>query len=70
VKVRAEKTICDEVEMLWVAVVVGLSIDIGIVEESDGSDFICNDYDGLSKDLLNLHNLVVGVVLMPHTFKF
>ena len=56
--------------MFWEALVVWLACDVWVVEQSDGTDLITNDDDGLAKNLPDFDDLVVCTKLVVDTFNF
>ena len=58
----------DIVQMVTVALIILVIASVRVVEETDGTDFITNGYDGFAWDLYYLHDFVVWSVLPPDVF--
>jgi len=52
-----------------VRLVVGLALHVRVVEQTDRAHLICDHHYGLAKQLLDLHNRVLLVVLVTQSFE-
>ena len=55
--------------MLWVVLIIGLALDVGVVEKSNSADLVAYDYYGFPQNLSDLRDVVVGAELMPDTLQ-
>lgn len=55
--------------MICVALIVGFSLRVRVVEQSDRAELISNNDDGFSEHLLYLYDLIVVIVLIFDAFQ-
>lgn len=55
--------------MICVALIEGLTLDVGVVEKPDRAHLVAYHHDWFAKELLDLNDLIVLIVLVPHTFE-
>jgi len=54
--------------VICVALIVGFTLRVRVVEQSDRAELISNNDDGFAKHLLDLHDLIVVIVLVFDAF--